>query len=133
MCLLSMDRVHLAHCFQGEYADSCKYDEDATCPARRHAEPEASHPRLAIAEDFAAIAAGLQRLEAARFPALSSCLYCESTDGVALEDNRTRYPYEGPVGGPDDPNKPVPLCRMCAKEHHDHWDSMWEEYHSGLL
>lgn len=30
-------------------------------------------------------------------------------------------------------NAPVPLCRACAKEHHDYWDEMWAEYRQGLL
>lgn len=54
-----------------------------------------------------------------------SCLRCDAVDGVAMESARTCYPYSGPTGGPDDPNKPVPLCRGCAEEHHAHWDEMW--------
>jgi hypothetical protein len=29
--------VHLRHCYQGNYPNSCKYGEDRTCPARKKA------------------------------------------------------------------------------------------------
>ena len=59
------------------------------------------------------------------------CSYCGSKEGVQMEDSRTTYHYEGEIGGPDDPNKPLPLCRYCAKEHHAHWDDMWSEVNRG--
>jgi hypothetical protein len=77
------------------------------------------------------------------------CERCGTQEGVELEDSRTAYAYESPTawdriraedGGLtptpsvlEDPNKPVNLCRACAKEHHDYWDEMWREYYGGLL
>jgi hypothetical protein len=34
LTLVDTSRVHLNHCYQGEYADSCKYG-DENCPAKR--------------------------------------------------------------------------------------------------
>jgi hypothetical protein len=42
-------------------------------------------------------------------------------------------PFEGESGSDEDPNRPVPLCREHAKEHHDHWDAMWDDHYRGLL
>lgn len=59
-----------------------------------------------------------------------SCARCGATEGVEFEDSRTCYPrHEDGT----DPNAPVPLCRSCAKDHHDYWDERWDEYRSGLL
>ena len=27
---------------------------------------------------------------------------------------------------PEDPNRPVMLCRSCAVDHHEYWDEMWD-------
>lgn len=62
-----------------------------------------------------------------------SCVRCESTEGVKLEDSRTMYHFDGKIGSEDDPNRPIPLCRECAAEHHEHWDSMWADYYSDKL
>lgn len=58
------------------------------------------------------------------------CVQCGSREGVGLEDARTLYvaSEENP-----DPNAPVSLCRGCATEHHEHWDSMWIDYNEGRL
>lgn len=75
------------------------------------------------------------------------CERCGKTGGVRLEDARTNYVREPPTvwqriqaadGGltpsmMDDPNKPLALCRACAKEHHDYWDERWNEYYDGVL
>lgn len=61
------------------------------------------------------------------------CLCCGEAIGVELEDSRTLYPHEGEIASEDDPNKPIPLCRRCAIEHHKHWDDLWDEYYRGLL
>ncbi len=74
-----------------------------------------------------------------KFPAESTpvsvlvCLECDSTVGVQMESARTVYHFEGEVGSVDDPNRPIPLCRGCARNHHDYWDSMWADYYGGLL
>lgn len=73
------------------------------------------------------------------------CLYCGGTEGVELESSRTCYekprlsvweklllPEEGLDLGPD-PNAPIPLCRPCAKEHHENWDDRWAELEAGYL
>ena len=52
---------------------------------------------------------------------------------VLMEDSRTQYHYEGEKGAEGDPNKDIPLCRLHAKEHHEHWNEMWADYHSGLI
>ena len=67
------------------------------------------------------------------------CLCCGSTTGVLLEDSRTAYclptrsRYERLLDNDpftqEDPNTPIPLCRTCAKRHHEEWDAMWEEYY----
>lgn len=78
------------------------------------------------------------------------CLCCGDSEGVQLEDSRTCYHVETPRLGrygrlglddplnddpppPSDPNAPIPLCRGCAKDHHDYWDERWAEYYAGLL
>jgi len=55
------------------------------------------------------------------------------TAGVEMESSRTMYPWDGPEDDPDNPNRPIALCRECAKDHHQHWDAMWAEYRAGLL
>lgn len=57
------------------------------------------------------------------------CEMCDTREGVELESSRTAYHFTGLRGGPDDPNKPVMLCRTCAKEHHEYWTEMWAEYY----
>lgn len=56
------------------------------------------------------------------------CECCHSFRGVELESGRTAYHYEGPYDVFNDPNRAVGLCRGCAKDHHEHWDAMWDEY-----
>jgi len=63
----------------------------------------------------------------------SRCVGCDADEGVAMESSRTAYHYEGPKAGPDDPNKPVPLCRACAEDHHNYWDEMWSYHYDGRL
>jgi hypothetical protein len=78
--------------------------------------------------------------------AKTPCEHCGATEGVELEGSRTLYPFEGQpiyirdvLKNPDilkrsaDPNKPVYLCRACAKAHHEHWDELWADYHAGLV
>jgi hypothetical protein len=67
-----------------------------------------------------------------------SCAMCDfhnapsenRNNDVQLESSRTRYP-RNPKEPDVDPNAPIPLCRPCAKEHHERWDAEWAEYHSG--
>ena len=77
------------------------------------------------------------------------CIRCGRVGGVRLEDSRTNYVREPPTvwdriraedGGltptpsvGEDPNKPLALCRDCAREHHQDWDERWREYYAGLL
>jgi hypothetical protein len=61
------------------------------------------------------------------------CLYCGCVEGVEMEDSRTNYLFYGKPGDPDDPNRPVPLCRPCAKDHHNNWDHQWADYWQSLL
>jgi hypothetical protein len=62
------------------------------------------------------------------------CSHCGSTEGVELEDSRTSYSHEPTawdwIVETPDPNAPVPLCRVCAVEHHAYWDEMWAEYYA---
>lgn len=60
--------------------------------------------------------------------------------GVELEDSRTAYHVPEPTQWDhilgeekEDPNADIPLCRACAKIHHENWDDMWNTYYSGLL
>jgi hypothetical protein len=64
---------------------------------------------------------------------MPQCQRCDSLDDVQEESSRTAYHWDGPMDSPDNPNRPVHLCRPCAKEHHEHWDAMWDEYNSGRL
>lgn len=77
------------------------------------------------------------------------CVHCgrSGIEGIQLEDPRTCYAHETPTfwqriqaedGGltptpTHNPNRPIALCRKCAKEHHDFWDAQWDEYYAGLL
>ena len=61
------------------------------------------------------------------------CERCGSWRGVQWENSRTMYHYEGRWGSREDPNRDVALCRPCAEEHHECWDSMWADYNSGRL
>lgn len=64
------------------------------------------------------------------------CERCGKLWGVKPESSRTAYHVEGIDGREDtpvDPNRNVRLCRTCADDHHQHWDSMWSDYYSGLL
>lgn len=66
-------------------------------------------------------------------PVRLQCLNCETTTSVEMENARTAYHFEGLLGSPDDPNRPIPLCRACAKEHHEYWDEMWTEYQRSVM
>ena len=61
------------------------------------------------------------------------CEQCGRKEDVALEGTRTMYHFEGEPGSKDDPNRPLRLCRTCAKDYHEYWDDMWNAYRSGLL
>lgn len=74
-----------------------------------------------------------QSCQSSPAPPHLECLACGLTEGVEMESSRTCYHYEGEIGGPDDPNRPFPLCRPCAEEHHMNWNHTWAEYHAGLL
>jgi hypothetical protein len=63
---------------------------------------------------------------------LLECAFCQSTTEVRMESARTSYPFDGKLGSCDDPNRDVPLCRLCAKDHHAYWDDMWNEYYESL-
>jgi len=51
---------------------------------------------------------------------LDATYQCRDQD-IQLEPSRTAYPWDGQG---EDPNRPIPLCRPCAEEHHKHWDAM---------
>lgn len=59
-----------------------------------------------------------------------ACANCGSQEEIRLENARTLYTQKE---GEPDPNAPIPFCRPCAQEHHDHWDELWDSYHSGLM
>ena len=61
------------------------------------------------------------------------CAQCGTIYDVRYENSRTCYHFDGEIGGPDDPNKPIRLCRSCALEHHAHWDSLWADYYGDKL
>ena len=73
---------------------------------------------------------------------MAPCAYCDSTKGVQLTPSLTAY--QEPVltawdrilldgDDPPDPNPPILLCAVCAKDHYDYHMEMWREYHQGLL
>jgi hypothetical protein len=71
----------------------------------------------------------------AQFEVEMQCEYCDSTEGVVLEDSRTSYSLPDltiyDLLFPEDlenPNRPIWLCRSCAEEHHEFWDEQWREY-----
>jgi hypothetical protein len=61
------------------------------------------------------------------------CEHCKSICHLKLEGSRTLYNFDGNWCDPKNPNRPLFLCRRCAEDHHNHWDEMWSDYHSGLL
>jgi hypothetical protein len=58
------------------------------------------------------------------------CFYCGETSGVELESSRTMCPWDGKG---ENPNKSIHLCRLCAKEHHEYWNDMWDDYYYSRL
>jgi hypothetical protein len=64
---------------------------------------------------------------------LAQCECCGTSEGVELEDSRTCYMHGTTDDSAEDPNRQVALCRECAKEHHEYWDSMWADYYAGRL
>lgn len=65
-------------------------------------------------------------------PSFIPCQHCGCKKEVIYEPSRTAYYWDKNKEALN-PNAPIPLCRKCAKEHHEHWDEMWENYYSGLL
>lgn len=64
-----------------------------------------------------------------RAPEGTDCECCgHTTRTVTMEDSRTMYDWDG-VG--EDPNRAKALCSMCAIEHHEYWDDMWDQYYQG--
>jgi hypothetical protein len=71
------------------------------------------------------------------------CGQCGVTEKVVWHQSRTAYHWEPPkteeewvlrmLRGESDPNAPHPLCPECVEYDIDYWDSMWDEYYSGLL
>ena len=55
-------------------------------------------------------------------PVKIECLCCGTTEGVEMKSSRTAYHFDGPENSPDNPNRPIPLCRLCAEKHHQHYD-----------
>jgi hypothetical protein len=58
------------------------------------------------------------------------CIGCGSFDGVASEESRTRYEWDGQGV---DPNRSIPLCRPCASMHHQNMDDQWATYYEGFF
>lgn len=68
------------------------------------------------------------------WPKLEECEVCDAMDGdIRLEDSRTQYVWKGDFDDPENPNRPLMLCRECAREHHEYWDERWSDYYGGLL
>jgi len=61
------------------------------------------------------------------------CARCKAWRGVKLRGSCTAYHWEGKWEDPENPNKPVLLCDLCAEEHYEYWDDMWQEYNRGRL
>jgi hypothetical protein len=85
------------------------------------------------------------------------CLACRATDGVAFEDPRTAYEKrckrtdclaggyssscearhanktDCPNWPKEDPNTPIPLCRHCARVHHEEMNDRDAEYRAGQM
>jgi hypothetical protein len=73
-----------------------------------------------------------------------TCHHCGTHHGVEWEPSRTAYAKpvlnwwqrllldgEG-LGAVPDPNDPAWLCRACAKEYHEFWDEMWNDYYHAI-
>ncbi len=94
--------------------------------------------------DFADIFGEPERIERPK-PVPGACEYCGATEGVQLEDSRTAYDTSrldtatrleriaDRDDPPEDPNRPVWLCRPCAEDHHSYWDEMWAMYYSDRM
>lgn len=68
------------------------------------------------------------RLAVHKYKIQPKCEFCGTKKNLKLENSRTAYSWSGEFDGPDDPNRSKLLCRACAKEHHDYWDDMWQDY-----
>jgi len=55
---------------------------------------------------------------------------CECRCKVQWRSAMTQYHWDGKG---DDPNHPVLLCEDCAKEYHDYWQEMWDDYNASRL
>ena len=58
------------------------------------------------------------------------CEYCQAMFDLDKEDSRTMYCWNGEG---EDPNRPVLLCKQCAKMHHEYWDDMWSDYYGSRI
>jgi len=55
---------------------------------------------------------------------------CQCLCKVSWRPAKTAYCWDG-TG--EDPNHPLLLCDECAAEYDEYWDSMWDDYYSGLV
>lgn len=75
------------------------------------------------------------------------CEACGALEGVELEPSRTAY-SQAPLNRFDrivkdecaileedfrDLNAPTYLCRPCATDHHEYWNSQWDEFYASRL
>ena len=56
---------------------------------------------------------------------MNRCERCGSVKGVRQEPCRTMYTESKLNVSPF-------LCRECAEDYHDYWNSLWADYYSGL-
>jgi hypothetical protein len=59
---------------------------------------------------------------------LLKCEACGTTLGVHMHPSMTAYHFEGEIGSPEDPNRPLPLCDNCGEDYRTFWESQWQEY-----
>lgn len=58
------------------------------------------------------------------------CEDCQTETEVTEVMAMTAYPTKLPVRHPDNPNRPMMLCKPCEDDYVEYWTERWDEYRS---